>query len=175
MRLLVLLALAGCAGGPVAVQGPPSPETTTVQGLRVRADPGDRAPGDSLAFVLDFESVRGPDGEYGRSPSFGMDCDRRLDRWDGAAWAPVPSELWRPGELVRQAHRPDDAVIVCRDALSFWGPGVSASRRFPYRLSADAEPGWYRWCTTVRVDLERDEQWLCSEAVLVGRSARGAG
>ena len=176
MRLVVaLLALAGCAGSSVAGQRPASPETTTIQGLRVLAEPGDFAPGDSLAFGLDFKSVRGLDGEYAPSPGYGMDCDRRLDRWDGVEWAPVPNELWRLSSLVRQNHRPDVAGIVCRDVGIEWRAGVSASRRFPYLLSSDAVPGWYRWCTDVRVLGESEDRWLCSEVVLVGRSARRAG
>jgi hypothetical protein len=176
MRLLVaMLTLAGCAGGSMTGPRPASPETTTIQGLRALTEPGDRAPGDSLAFVLDVQPVRGPDGEYVSPPGYGMDCDRRLDRWDGAAWVPVPNELWRPEVLVRQDHRPDEPMIVCRDALSTWRPGVSASRRFAYQLSGDAEPGWYRWCLTVSVLGVGGSRWLCSEVVLVGRSARQAG
>ncbi len=175
MRLLVaLLVLAGCAVDPVAIQGPPSPETVTIQGLRALAEPGDRAPGDSLAFVLDFRSVRGPDGKYGPSPWF-VTCPLRLGRWDGAAWEPVPNELWRPGALIRLDHRTDEAVIICAVAPGSWIAGATASRRFSYQLSREAEPGWYRWCTTVRAEGERDELWLCSEVVLVGRSLRWAG
>lgn len=125
--------------------------------------------------MLDVQPVRGPNGEYVTSPAYGMDCDRRLDRWDGAAWVPVPNELWRPGELVRLDHRPDEAVIMCRDSLLTWRPGVSASRRFRYQLSGEATPGWYRWCATVRVDGERRERWLCSDVVLVRGTAYGAG
>lgn len=175
MRLVVaLLALCGCAGGPVAVQGPPSPETATIQGLRVRTEPGERAPGDSLAFVLDFRSVRGPDGKYSPSPWF-TNCPLRLDRWDGAAWEPVPNELWRPGALFRQAHRPDVAGIICADAPSSWITRRRASRRFSYQLSSEAEPGWYRWCLTVTPNGERGERWLCSNAIIVGHAARPAG
>lgn len=170
-----LLFLTGCVGGSVTVPHPPSPETTTVQGLRVRADPGDRALGDSLVFALLFRSVRGPDGEYRPSPFFGLDCYRRLDRWDGTTWASVPDTLWRPEALIRQAHRPEAAGILCRDALSGWRPGVSGSRRFAYRLRENAAPGWYRWCTTIYVDGKRDGRWLCSPPVLVRSDASTTG
>ena len=163
--LLVLIALA--AGTPAAAQSQPSPETEMIGGLRVLAEAGDPAPGDSLAFVLTFEPVRGADGDYGPSPMYGMDCDRRLDRWDGAAWARVPDEGWRPEALVRQEHRPDVAVVVCRDAGVTWRPGVSGSQRFAYRLGGEAPPGWYRWCLTVSVPGEPGTRWLCSAPVEV--------
>ena len=170
--LLVLTALA--VGAPALAQRPPSPETTTVRGLRVLAEPGERAPGDSLAFALTFDSARGLDGEYGSSPMFGMDCDRRLDRWDGAAWASVPDEVWRPEALTVQDHRPGVAAIVCGDAGVVFRAGVSASRRFAYRLGREAAPGWYRWCLTVRVEGEAVDRWLCSEPVEVSAAGRPA-
>ncbi len=175
MRLIVaLLVLAGCTGSSVVDRRPASPETVTVQGLRVLVEPGNYTPGDSLTFVLDFQSVRGPDGEYRASPGYGR-CDRRLDRWNGVTWAPVSDELWRPGEMVRQYYGPGTVGIGCTDVAVQWGAGVSASQRLPYRLSGDAEPGWYRWCQPVSMTGDERTRSLCSEVVSVGRSARRAG
>ncbi len=141
----------------------PNPEARGVDGLRLR--PLDRtvAPGDSARFVLSYRApppstmFPPPPGQEATSPSFGVACLWRLERWDGG-WQTAPLRSWAD---------PDDLRYGCTaQGLRFVERG---ERREGFRLQPGAEPGRYRWCLDTATDRGERlvERTACSTAVVV--------
>lgn len=155
------------ASSPGAV---PNPEARPVDGLRLR--PVDRrvVPGDSVRFVLSYRPLP-PQRELGSlildsvpaesstasSPSFGVSCMWRVERWDDG-WQAVPLAWWRDT---------DDVLYGCTaQGIRFT---AATERREGLRLRTTAAPGRYRWCLDAHTEQDGRSitRPLCSTAFLV--------